>query len=271
MGELDEAGFAAALQSDPDGTLAMLPDLLHATDERLRAQARRLAGRVVVDRARRGVPYRAGPGRPRTVRADRPGSDLDIDASLDALVHARCLGRPAALHELSARDWGRTSMAVCLVVDRSGSMAGDRLAAAAMAAAACAWRAPQDHAVLVFSSSVIALQELGGRRRGTGSVVDDLLALRGRGTTDLGAALAGAAAQLGRSHARRKLCVLLSDCQGNTGADPVLAAAALDELIVVAPAGDGIEAEEFARRAGARWTLADGPLATVGALAQLLA
>ncbi len=253
----------------PDSVLTLLPDLSIAADRRLRERARRLARRVVIN-CGRGLPSRAGVGRPRPVRAGRPGADLDLDASLEAIVEARALDRSPSLDELWARDWGRAALAVCLVVDRSGSMAGERLVAAALAAAACAWRAPSDNAVLVFSDEVIAVRPI-DRRRSTAAVVDDLLRLQGKGTTDLAAALDAAAAQLERSRARRRVCVLLSDCDVNTGADPVAAAAKLQELIVIGPGTGRTDTDAFCRRTGARGAVADGPTATVRILAELLA
>jgi cobalamin biosynthesis protein CobT len=47
-------------------------------------------------------------------------------------------------------DWERPDTAVCLVIDRSGSMKGEALASAALAAAAVALRAPAFHAVIAF-------------------------------------------------------------------------------------------------------------------------
>ena len=44
---------------------------------------------------------------------------------------ARGERRPPDLDELTARDWGRQDLAVCLLVDASGSMSGERLAVAA--------------------------------------------------------------------------------------------------------------------------------------------
>jgi Mg-chelatase subunit ChlD len=253
---------------DPDVTLALLAGLVTATDQRLRALARRLAGRVVLDGARHTTVSRRGVQRMRTVPADRPGSDLDLDRSMDALVEARGERRVPHPADLRAREWGRAATATCLVVDRSGSMAGDRLTAAAVAAAACAWRAPLDNGVLVFSNSVLAVQSI-GQRRDTADVVNDLLALRGGGTTDLAAALRAAGEQLRRSRAARKICILLSDCHHNAGDDPLRAAIGLDELIVVGPAEDGDEASRFWRRAGARGELATGPSATIAALGRL--
>ena len=64
------------------------------------------------------------------------------------------------------RAWSRRELALCLVVDRSGSMGGERLAAAAVAAAACAWRAPRDWSLLAFSDRVLVLKGQGQERRG---------------------------------------------------------------------------------------------------------
>ena len=52
------------------------------------------------------------------------------------------------------RDWGRPDLALCLLVDASGSMSGSRLATAAVTAAACSWRAPGEYAVVSFARTV---------------------------------------------------------------------------------------------------------------------
>jgi Mg-chelatase subunit ChlD len=268
-GQLDESGFEAALEEDPDAALGLLSELVRATDRELRARARRLAGRIVLDRARHGAVTPRGVARIRTVPADRPGADLDVDGSLDALAAARGERRPVGLDELTGRAWGRPGLAVCLLVDRSGSMAGERLAAAALAAAACSWRAPEEHAVLAFAGSVLAVRGL-REWRPPAAVVDDVLSLRGKGTTDLRAALVAARVQLERSRAARKLTILLSDCRVSDGADPAPAARDLDELVILGPADDGDECERFAREVGARLALLDGPAAVPDALERLL-
>jgi Mg-chelatase subunit ChlD len=101
-------------------------------------------------------------------------------------------------------------------------------------------------------------------------VVNDLLALRGFGTTDLAGALQVAREQLGRSRAGRRIAVLLSDCRATVEGDAVGAAAGLDELVVIAPAGDSDEAETFARSTGARLTTVAGPSDVADALAEVL-
>jgi Mg-chelatase subunit ChlD len=246
----------------------MLADMTVATDERLRAASRRLAARIIIDRANAGRPRQRGPSRLHAVPADR-GGDLDVDRSLDSIARAHRARRAPALDELVARDWGRPQLAVCLVVDASGSMSGARLAAAALTAAACAWRAPAEFAVFSFARHVRTHRPLTGDVSAA-VLVERLLGLRGHGVTALATALQRAGEELAGARASRRITILLSDCRATDGEDPVPAAAGLDELFVLAPADDSAEAAVFAAHAGARFEpmadAADAP----AALARLL-
>jgi Mg-chelatase subunit ChlD len=268
VGTLDEDALDRAMRADPSAALEMLADMALATDERLRARARGLARKMVLDRARAGRPRGRGTSRLRTVPADR-GGDLDIDSSMDAISGARASRRTPSLDELVARDWGRPELAVCLVVDASGSMSGARLAAAALTAAACAWRAPAEFAVVSFARDVQVHRALTAPLS-AGVVVEGLLRLRGHGVTALAGALRAAGDQLVGARAQRRLTILLSDCRATDEQDPLPAAAGLDELCILAPGDDCAEAMAFAARAGARCEpmadAADAP----AALARLL-
>ena len=250
MGELDRAALQQALADDPDDTLTLLVAMSTATDEELRRQVRALAPRLLLDRARTGAVRRRGIGRPRAVPAHL-GGELDLDASMDAVAAAHAEQRPPGLDELVARDWGRPELAVCLVIDRSGSMSGARLATAAVTAAACLVRAPGEHAVVAFARRAVVIEPLGGSRDPS-LVVGDVLALRGHGMTSVSSALAEAASQLAVSRAARRVTVLLSDCRSTDEVDAVPAARALDELVILAPRDDADEARHLARESGAQ-------------------
>lgn len=256
------------LDADPDATLALVADMTTATDEALRAAVRRLAARLVLERTRRGRVVHRGTGRPRAVPASA-GGDLDLDASMDAVASARGEGRPPHLDELIARDWGRPALALCLLVDDSGSMTGERLAAAATVAAACALRAPAEHAVLAFAKDVRPLRRLGDATPPE-RVVDSVLGLRGHGVTGLAGALRAGAEQLAAARASRRVVVLLSDCRATDDADPVPAAAAIPELVIVAPRDDGAAARSLAVASGARWATLDHVQAAGAVLESLL-
>ena len=268
LGVLDEGAIEESLADRPDETLAMLADMTGATDERLRALARRLAGRIVIGMARADAARRRGVGKMRSLPMDDTGGDLDLDASLDALQLASATGSAPRADELTVRTWARPAVAICLVVDRSGSMSGDRLAASAIAAAAVAERAPDDFSVLAFSDKVMIIKGQ-SQRRSVDDVVEDVFRLRGHGPTDLGLALRVAADQLASSGAQRKRVVLLSDCRPTKGTEPERDAGALDELHVIAPAEDASDAEAFARAVGARFVTLSGPSQIPSVFAQL--
>jgi Mg-chelatase subunit ChlD len=269
LGELDEQAFGQLMGEDPDAGLDLLARMAQATDAGLARLSRRLAGRLVLDLARTGRARSTGVGKLATGRADLDPGDIDLDASLDALALARAEQRPPAMDQLRTIRWQKPGTAICLLVDRSGSMDGIRLASAALAAAVCAWRAPARFAVLAFSDRVVAVKEL-EQARPAEQVVAEVLALRGHGTTDVALALRAAAAQLATTAAGRKLTVLLSDAEATTGDDPVAAARALDELVVLAPADEPEHAQALAAASGARMVDVAGPLSVLDALQQVL-
>jgi Mg-chelatase subunit ChlD len=257
------------MEEDPDETLALLADLTGATDPALRDLARRLAGRLFLDVSRRGPTRPRGVGRLETRRYRPDGGDLDVDASLDAVVAARAQDAAVDVDDLRIRSWSTPGTALCLLVDRSGSMTGRPLATAAVAACAVAWRSPDDYSVLSFGKDVIAVKSQDGPRTSE-RVVDSVLALRGFGTTDVAGALLAAAEQLARSRAGRKITVLLSDCRATTPGDVVGAARRVGELVIIAPESDDAEARQLAEEVGARFTTVAGPSAAAAALARVL-
>ncbi|MFN6121773.1 MAG: vWA domain-containing protein [Actinomycetes bacterium] len=269
VGELDEAAVDESMRDDPDETMAMLADLTAATDPKLRELARRLAGRLFLELSRRGPTRPRGVGKLVEQRYRPDAGDLDVDASMDALVDAGGDPRRVDPERLRVRGWVQPGTALCLLVDRSGSMGGKPLATSAVAAAAVAWRSPADYSVLAFGKDVVVAKSQDVVKSGE-QVVSDVLSLRGFGTTDLAGALQVARDQLGRSRAGRKVAILLSDCRATVEGDPVEAARGIDELVVVAPEGDSDEAAAFARRAGARLTTVRGPSSVVEALREVL-
>ncbi|MEM7339086.1 MAG: vWA domain-containing protein [Actinomycetota bacterium] len=265
LGELDQSAFDDLFTEDSDAALDLLARMAQATDGDLAKLARRLAGRLVLDLARTGRAKTRGVGKLTTIRADRSDGDLDIDDSIDALVAARAEGRPPAIDELRATYWQKPGTAICLLVDRSGSMNGERLASAALAAAVCSWRAPAEFSVLAFGDKVVTIKGL-DQHKGAEEVVAEVLALRGHGTTDVALALRAANRQLAPSRATRKLTVLLSDAEVTTGDDPLPAARGLDELVALAPADEPQHARALIDSCGGRLAEVAGPMSVLDAL-----
>jgi Mg-chelatase subunit ChlD len=209
-----------------------------------------------------------GISRLRPVRGAADG-DLDIDASVEGVSAARSEARPVAAEDLTTVQWAKAPTAFAVVVDRSGSMSGARLAAAATVAAACALRAPREHAVLSFAGSVEVIRPLVSDIA-PAAVAERLLRVRGHGVTRLAAALKAAGEQLAPARARRRVVILLSDCRSTDDDDTLQTARALPELIILAPADDHEQAAHLAGLAGARWGMIAHPLDAAAALDLLL-
>ena len=268
VGVLDEAAMRQVLAADP-AAFELLAAMTSATDERLRTAALRLSSRIVLDRARAGPASMRGSSRLQPVRGALDG-DLDLEATIEGVSAARAEARPVSLDDLTTVHWARPRTAFAVVVDRSGSMTGARLAAAATVAAACALRAPREHAVLSFAGSVELIRPLVSDVPPE-AVAAQLLRLRGHGVTRLADALKAAHGQLGSARARRRVVILLSDCRSTDDDDAVETARALPELIILAPADDHEQAAHLAGLAGARWAALGHPLEAAAALDQLLA
>jgi Mg-chelatase subunit ChlD len=267
VGELDEAAIDKALRDNPADTLSMIADLTAATDPKLRDAAKQVAGRLMLDLAGSAKRQRRGIGRIVT-QPFRGEGDIDIDASVEAF-EGNGPHRRVRVDDLCARTWSKRDTALCLVVDRSGSMGGKPLATSALAAAAVALREPDDYSVLAFGRDVIVAKSQDVRRPGA-DVVNSVLTLRGFGTTDLAGALRAAAEQLSRSRAARKVVVLLSDCRATETGDVEAAARAVDELCIVAPEGDDAEARTLAANLGARIATVAEPTDVPAALTEVL-
>jgi MoxR-like ATPase/Mg-chelatase subunit ChlD len=252
VGELDEEAFAAALAADPDAAAALLADLARATDQRLRAAARRLAARVFIQLGRTGPSKARGT---RRIGPTRTGEgDLDLDRTLD-----RWTGPwPPRGEDLVTRSWTAHRRAVCLAVDTSGSMNGLAVALAAVAAAGVVLAGTGegarrlDASVLAFGEDVKVLGPQ-GQRRPAEELVGELVALRGHGLTDVAAGLREASRQLARVAVDERVVVLLSDCLHTTGAEPSSALAGIDRLHVLCPLPSEdalVAARELAARGG---------------------
>jgi magnesium chelatase subunit D len=265
VGSIDHDALAGVMRRDADAAVALLADMAVATDPALRADARRLARHLLPPLGRVGAPLRRGTRR-LVVRYGATDGDVDVERTLE-----RSDGVPPRhADRLVCRQFAAAPRAVCLLVDRSGSMTGHAVALAAVAAAAIV-RAASDRlrcGVIAFAGDTMVLRDPRDEAP-SDQVVDDLLSLRGHGTTDLGRALRAATTQLEHVPLGGRTAILLSDCLHTKGEDPLGAATALDGLHVLGTSTDPASVHAgklLARRGRGRWL----PATTIDELAHNL-
>lgn len=218
-----------------------------ATDSRRRADRRghrrrlagadpqlvhRLAVQIIMRRARRATRGRRSTGPLRSARYRFQSDDLDLDRSLEEIAV-----NPYPSHEdfwVQERSAGRR--AIVLMLDVSGSMRGAPLVRAALAAASASAAAAQDDlATVLFWSQVLVVASVENPRPLV-RVVEDVLAVRSEGLTDISLGLATGQRLLEGSRTRDKLGILLTDGVGNHGGDPIALARRFPRLHVLATA-----------------------------------
>jgi Mg-chelatase subunit ChlD len=219
---------APATTSEPARLLDAAP-ADGAPDQETIRRARQIAARLAVPRPRRDVTARRGAGELASVRYRGGSDDIDLDATLEALVE-----HPVPEEDdIVVRERVRTRRSVVLAVDVSGSMRGERVRTAAATVGALAAELERDDlAVIAFWSDAAVLARL-GQRVPAGRLLDTLLRIPARGLTNISFPLQVARRQLASIPARDARVLLLSDCVHNAGPDPRLAAAGLPRLDVL--------------------------------------
>lgn len=198
-------------------------------EAQVRARARQIAQRLALPRPRRAGPVRRGAGALASLPYRGGSDDIDLDRTVEVLAE-RPVPEP---EDIVVRDRIRTKRSVVLAVDVSGSMRGERVRTAAATVAALAGALHRDDlAVIAFWSDAALLVPLGAPVQPP-ALLDRLLALPGRGLTNVAFPLQLASRQLARIPARDARVVLLSDCVHNAGPDPRPVAGRLPRLDVL--------------------------------------
>ena len=218
-----EAGF-----TDDPAELAVIDEQV-AVEPAVRQRARAIAAALSVPRPRADCSSRRGQGVLASLPYRGAADDIDLDATIEVLAE-----RPVPDDEdIIVRDRIRSTRAVVLLVDVSGSSKGERFMTSAAAVGALAGELERDKlAVIAFWSDAAILLNLGEPVRPF-ELLDALMRVPARGLTNVAFPLQLASDQLARSPERDSRVILLSDCVHNAGPDPRPLAAALPRLDVL--------------------------------------
>ncbi len=196
----------------------------------LRLYAERLAASAVLQRATRLVgPLRGATHTVREPMHEPYDGELDVEATL-----GNVLGKPFAQPgDLIVERREERRHQVVLMIDTSLSMAGEKMALAAVAAAVLALNLRAgDLAVVLFADEARAVARL-HEEVAVAELVRRMLATPCGGATNVAAALVLGHAELERGRNPRRSAVLVSDGLYTAGADPRAAAARFGALHVL--------------------------------------
>ncbi len=218
---------------EPDGwevaTRLTTGRLRHLDDDALEV-AERLAVASVMRRAVALVGPMRGRSRLRRTTPDvAPHGELDVAGTLENTAGKRWA---------DAADWVvehrvEERRQVVLMVDTSGSMSGEPMALAAVAAAVLALKVqPGDLGIVAFSDDAADVVTL-GERLPAEEMVRRMLERPCRGSTNIEAALEAGERQLARSRDPRSAAVLVSDGQYTAGGNPRPVASRMRRLHVL--------------------------------------
>ena len=207
-------------------TAGTVPD----ANDTSRARAEHLAVAAVLRRAAVLVgPLRGATRLERGPQREPGEGELDVEATLENALGKR---RPEADDWIVERRTERRRQVV-LMIDGSGSMAGENMALGAVAVAVLAMKLhPGDLAIIAFADDERVLVRL-GEQVPAHEAVRRLLHAPCRGATNIAAGLEAGAAEVAAAGDPRCAAVLISDGLYTAGPDPRTAAARFGSLQVL--------------------------------------
>ncbi|MBC7099585.1 VWA domain-containing protein [Candidatus Bipolaricaulota bacterium] len=205
------------------------PDLKNRLDEKQREELRKIAVAAILRRALRSL----GPTkRSAKLRRDsyRFGADeIDLEATCEQII-----GKSEyRAEDIVVETRERKKLACALMVDTSLSMAGEKLAVAAVGASMLAIELREDnYAVVTFNSQARVVKGM-GQRRDVQQVISDLLETDAFGYTNMEAGLSAGLDQLEMAAGGDRLGIIITDGKCSEGFHPERVAAGYPKLCVI--------------------------------------
>jgi len=193
----------------------------------LRELSRQYASRLILKLATQisDVGVRSGPLA--QVPADLDDDEIELDATVERILD----NRSAPLVDNLVVMKRKPQREACIVIlDHSRSMHGIKVAMAALSAATIALHFKQDYGVVTFNTKAVVLKHAGSPMPAL-KVAEHVLALDADGFTNIREALEAAIGAI--KGYEKKIGVLLTDGDWNSGGDPSAVAALFDNLHVI--------------------------------------
>lgn len=218
-------------ECDPD----LLRKLLTRTWNRLNAQIRKQFLHLMIsmvyrvsssELVRKGTPT----GDVATVPFTFDGDEIDLDRTLEATVE-----NPLPSYDnIFVLDRKKYRKAAVIMMDASGSMQGENLSMAAIAAASLAMNldARDEYGVVLFSEKVNIFKRV-DQAMPLDWTINEIMNILPEGRTNIELGLSAGLKEIQRSTIDSKIGILLTDGQQNVGFDPLIIAGKFPKLHVI--------------------------------------
>ncbi|UYP47643.1 hypothetical protein NEF87_003928 [Candidatus Lokiarchaeum ossiferum] len=138
---------------------------------------------------------------------------VDIDASIENIITSGKNLEHVCGDDLFVQDSQKGRVSICFLLDISGSMSGDKLAACSIATLVLIGHLKTEEVAIAFFESDTHTVKSFDDEKDLDDIADELLDLHARGGTQVQKALEWGHSQLESSTAEYKLCFLLTDCE----------------------------------------------------------
>jgi len=217
---------AENLLQSPD-VLGLYSYIKDRVREDLRSLAERYASRLILKLASQISDVGVRSGLLREMPANLDDDEIELDATIERILDNRAAPLSENLRVLKRRPQRE---ACVVILDHSRSMHGIKVAMAALSAATIALHFQQDSGVVAFNSQANILKTVGSSMPAQ-RVAEEILALDADGYTNIREALETAIAAI--KGYGKKIGILLTDGDWNSGGSPLPTAALFDNLHVI--------------------------------------
>jgi MoxR-like ATPase/Mg-chelatase subunit ChlD len=216
--QFDREAFRELYERDEEAGISLLGDLWpNAADEELRELTRKLALKIVIQRSRQSPTASPGRGKLRPMRYRFNSDNLDLDRTLEEIA-----GKPYPEYsDFWVTERVRARRTYVLLLDVSGSMRGTKMMYAALAAASLARNITDDDFSVVLFWRDAAVVKGVTQQKPFARLLDDILAARARGLTNLRLGLEVGLREMERSTTQEKVAIVFTDALHNVGEDPL--------------------------------------------------
>jgi hypothetical protein len=169
-------------------------------------------------------------GEDKTAPFNFEGDEIELDRTIEGLIE----NPVPSYNNIYVFEKKKRKKASIIIIDVSGSMQGENLSIAAVAAASMAVNLDRkdEYGIVLFSEKVDKFKRIYEQKE-IDEVIKGILNIKPRGRTNIGIGLFAGLQEIQRSTIEQKIGILLTDGRQNFGFDPISLARKYPQLHVI--------------------------------------